>query len=322
MKKSSVLLLALLLLLAAAFAEEIALPTFIWEHDGLTHWQLDTDGAVINQGAHNTADSWLCSICGADILDWGDGTYDVSDYDEYGNLVRSSCYDENGLLTYQSIHVLTCNEDGVILKDVEYINGVLYGESLYTVTEDGMQLPVSSTVWNDDGTTSVNQYDKHGNCVYAAIYEADGSVFFETISEFALSDDGWYYECTTTSRYATGETFYDETNQYGDKLRSLNTHADGTVWGDWTYEYEYRNHTKVWKKQYAAGVLIFEEFFDDDGNCIQEVEYLEDGGWIIYDYNDHGDVASVATYAADGSLVSTETREYEYEEDEALDWFE
>ena len=319
MKKMLIVVLSVLLLMAFACAEDVVLPTFAWEHDGLNHWQLDASGAVVNLGAHDTGNGWLCIVCGSEILDWGDGCYDVTDYDAYGNVVRYSSYDAEGNLTGEIINVLTLNEDGLPLKVLEYFNGVLCGEYIYTVNEAGDWLPVSYTAWNDDGTTSVNQYDEHGNCVYAAVYEANGALIHETISEYAPIEDEWFglwfYECKTTSRFASGETFYDEHNEYGDPVCSRNTYADGTVWSDTTYEYEYQDGTKVWSRQYSFGVLTLEEHFDDDGNLVKETEYLESGSTVVSLYNENGDLTATTSYAADGSVITSTTVEYLYDVD-------
>ena len=319
MKKMLIVVLTALFLMAFACAEDVVLPTFAWEHDGLNHWQLDASGAAVNLGAHDTGDGWLCIVCGSEILDWGDGCYDVTDYDAYGNVVRYSSYDAEGNLTGEIINVLTLNEDGLPLKVLEYFNGVLCGEYIYTVNEAGDWLPVSYTAWNDDGTTSVNQYDEHGNCVYAAVYEADGALFHETFSEYAPIEDEWfgiwYYECKTTSRFASGATFYDEHNEYGDPVRSRNTYDDGTVWSDTTYEYEYKDGTKVWSKQYSFGVLEIESCYNENESCVKETEYLADGSTIVSLYADNGDPISATTYAADGSLLTVTAYEYIYDDE-------
>lgn len=314
MKKLFPILFALALLLTAACAEDSALPVFLWEHDGVNHWQLDAAGVPVNQGAHTLREEDLrCTVCDAEVLDWGDGAIDVTDYDTYGNALRYTSF-ENGEKTYESIHAFTYDEAGVVLVDREYIDGVFYCETLYTVSAEGEQLPVTQTAWNEDGSTSVNEYDDHGNCVRAVVYAEDGSVTFETLSEFALNDDGWYYECKTTSRFASGETFYTESNQYGDHIRVLNTDADGIVWADTVYEYEYKDFSRVWKKQYSFGVLVWEEHLNEEGVCIRETEYPEDGGSVVYLYDENGNPTTVTTYAADGSVISVEEAETDAEE--------
>ena len=313
MKKFLFFMLAFLFIFFAAGAEE-TLPVFEWEHDGLDHWQLDETGAIVNRGAHECGDDMRCGVCGGEILDWGDGTYDVTDYDAYGNTLRYSSYDEAGQLTYHSVHALTCNEDGVVLKDVEYIDGVLYSETVYAVTEVGEQTQVSQISWNDDGTTSVNDYDEYGNCIRSAVLGEDGSVFHETVSEYALNSEGSYYECKITSRFDTGESCYEEINEYGDKICSIGTLEDGSLWSNWRYEYEYLEGIKVWSKQYSGDVLTLETHFDEEGRCVKEIEYLEEGGSIVYEYDVNGDLLSATTCAADGSTVSVKTYEYVYGE--------
>ena len=313
--KKLIPLLAALLLVFSACAEDAVLPAFAWEHDGENHWQLDDAGAIHSLGAHTFSDEISrCTVCGCDVLDWGDGTFDVTDYDEYDNVLRYASFTD-GVKAYERIHCLTLNEDGLALRDVEYINGVRFCERIYTVSDEDEQIPVTQTVWNDDGTTSVSYYDEYGNCIRNAIFEADGSVSFETLSEFALNDYGWYYECKTISRFNTGESFYRETNQYGDTTRSRNTNADGTAWSDWTAEYEYLNGIKVWRKQYEGGVLINEQRFNQEDICVQETEYQSDGSRAVILYDEYGDTASITTFAADGSVMSTDVYEYVYDDD-------
>ena len=322
MKKTLALLLGTLLLLAAACAEETVFPPLAWETDPANHWQLDASGAIVNQGAHDSGDSWTCSVCGSDILVWDDGSADVTDYDAYGNTVRFTTYDENGEVTYQSRHVLTCNEDGIILKDQEYLGGQLYSETTYTVNENGEQIPTGSHSWYEDGTSASSQYDEFGNCVYSATYDENGVVDCEIFCEFAPIEDEWfglyYYECKNLIRYPSGEFFSHETNEYGDHTRVLNVNADGVAWADYVYEYEYKNGQKTLALTYTQDVLVREEIFNDDECIIQETEFLKDGGKVVYRYNDNTDLYSETSYAADGSVQSHTDHEYEYTEDGSI----
>lgn len=317
MKKALPLLLILLLSLAFACAETPVPPALLWDRDAGEHWQLDDSGAAVNRGAHAMDDD-RCTVCGCELQDWGDGNIMVTDRDAYGNTLRYTSY-ENGVATYDSVHLLTCTEDGVVLRDVEFIGGVLCGESVYTVNASGEQIPVLQTAWNEDGTTSVNEFDEFGNCVRAAIYEADGSLIHETLSEYARLEDDWfgvwYYECKQLSRFASGETFYQETNRHGDTVCSRNTYADGTVWSDNTYEYEYKNGSPVWRRQYSFGVLTGEMYFDSHESLEKEIEHLEDGSRIVCLYNAEGDPTTATTYAADGSLLTVTAWEYRYNDE-------
>ena len=315
MTKFTSLLLACLLLFSAAAADESNLPHFEWEHDGNNHWQLDDSGAVINSGAHILVENTqLCTVCGCDILDWGDGCIDVTDYDAFGNTLRYASF-ENGEKVYESVHIYTYNADGVVLTDHEYINGVFACEAIYTVSETGEQIPVTGTLWNEDGTVSINEYDAYGNCIRAAVTDSEGNVLVEMLSEYALNDFGWYYECKTTSRFDTGDTYYQEINQYGDTVRSVNTDADGAVWSNTRYEYQYKDGVKLCSKQYDGDQLIFARTFDSDGNLLTETEYLDDGQTIDYLYNEAGDVVSATTHAEDGSVITVTNYEYVYSDD-------
>ena len=315
MKKTFILLLVTLMLQGNACAEDSALPVFAWHFDSTHHWQLDDNGEATNKGAHTPGEDWICPGCGCEILDWGDGSIDITDYDEYGNVLRRYSFADEEL-TYKSIHVYAYSEDGLLTEDSEYVNDILCSTTRYAIGAEGEPVPVMQHTWNDDGTTSVNDYDEHGNCIRSAIYEADGALLFETLSEFAQVEDEWFglwfYECKTTSRFSTGETFYTETNQHGDAIRTLNTYADGSIWADNMYEYEYNDSIKVRSKHYSFGKLVLESSYNDEGSCVQDIEYPEDGGRIVSVFNDQGDITLSTTYAANGSVISTSVYEYVY----------
>ena len=321
MKKAFLIIIASILLLASACAEEVAFPVLEWETDGKNHWQIDASGAVINQGFHATDDSWRCAICNSEITEWEEDI-DVTDFDAYGNAVRYTNYSKDGEVNQQNVYVLTYNENGMIKKRQEYIDGVLVCEDVYTANAEGDQLPVSSTVWFDDGTVSVNQYDAYGNCIYAATYDVNGVVDCEIFSEFTQMEDEdfgiWYYECKNTTRFVSGEIFYSEANEYGDQTRSLNTYADGTAWSDYTYEYEYKNGVKVLTRTYSFGKLVGEDKYSDEGLLIEEIVHLEDGGKEVCVYNEKGDPVTATIYGADGQIVSVSVYEYVYTEQENI----
>ena len=315
MKKLLVLLLPVLLVFALAIAEESVMPAFPWQRDAQNHWQ----DSPADAQPHTLDDFMICSVCGCEVFTWDDGSADLYDYDEYGTPTRYTCIDADGVITLEIVHALTY-ENGMLALDREFYNGVFLCETVYAPNGAGDHLPVKQTTWNDDGTTSINEYDEHGNCVHAYILDADGTVSFETISEFAPREDGWYTEVKTTSRFADGTCFQSEYNLFGDPIRTVNTEADGTVWSDIVYEYEYDGIYKVWSKQYSFGRLAMESWYRD-GQLITETEYPEEGGKYIYEYNDNGDITLITSYAADGTLLSIESFEYDEDEEEEWIWF-
>lgn len=313
MKKLLPLLLMLLTLATAACAEEIALPAFEWERDGQTHWQLAEDGAPINQGDHEIGDDLICTVCGSEVLDWGDGCIDVTDYDEYGNTLRYSSF-ESGEKTYDAVHAIVVNEDGVVLEDREFQNGQLASETIYAVDADGMQQTVKATFWDAGVLSSVNEYDEYGNCIRTAYCTEDGEFSMETLSEFAQNEDGDWYERRTITRFGSGETFLSEYNQYGDTTLSQITDAEGNLLLDATYEYEYDGGVMLWSKQYDQGQLVYEEYCTEDGLTAKTVEYVEDGAVTVTMHNENGDPILATTTAVDGSILSEAIFTYVYSE--------
>ena len=303
-----ILMVSLLFACGAAFAEapaypgaELVAPVFAWERDLYTHWQLDEGGQAVNSAEHTLDDMGLCSVCGSEVWDYGDNCGSVSNYDEQGNLLHCTDFEE-GVIVSDIRHSLTYDENGVLVQDLEFVGGVLFGEYIYTVDADGWQIPVKESAWYDDGTSSVNEYDQHGNCVRAASYEADGSLSAETLMEYALNEDGRFYECKNTTRFADGAAFCSEYNQYGDEVRTIYTYADGTVWLDRVHEYVYAFGTCLQSRTYENGKLIAESLYNVEGDNVQDTEYLEDGSYIVYTYDENGDTIE-AHYDAAGNPV-------------------
>lgn len=295
-------LMAGLLLCAAASAEESVLPVFEWERDMLNHWKLDAEGQSVNVEKHQLDDSMICTVCGSEVWDWGGGYGSISNYDEYGNTVRYTSFDEDESLSYDSKHALTYDENGVLVLDLEYINGILYNESVYHADAHGCSIPVKSTSFNDDGTTSVNEYDENGNCIRSAVLYEDGIVGAETLTEYKLTEDGWYYEARTIDRFDTGEEVISIYNQYGDKISYVYTEADGTVIMNYTDEFEYEDGVRRYNKTYSFGVLVSENFYDEEGCTVKMIDYEEDGIYHVTTYDEDEEPVTV-TYNAAGEIV-------------------
>lgn len=313
MKKLLPLLLMLLTLATAACAEEIALPAFEWERDLHAHWQLAENGAIINRGEHDAGDDLICSVCGSEFWIWDDGCVDVTDYDEYGNTLRYTSF-QDGELVFDVVHALVVNEDGVVLEDREFQGGQLASETIYAVNADGEQLTVRATFWDAGVLSSVDEYDENGNCIRSAYYAGDGEFSMETLTEFAQNEDGGWYERRTITRFGSGETFLGEHNQYGDTTLSQITDAQGNLLLDATYEYEYVGGVMRWSKVYENGQLAYEDYYDEDGVTTRSIEYPGDGATTVTLYNDWGDPILATTTAADGSVLTETIYTYVYAE--------
>lgn len=287
MKKLLPLLLILLTLAACALAEDPALPVFEWERDPLTHWQLDENGAPVNQGGHTLGDMMTCTVCGCEVWDWGDGTVIINDCDEYYNVLRCTVY-EAGEMTSELTYALVCDETGMVQTQIEYIDGVL---------------------------ACRYEYDENGNCVHYIAYDEEGAPSSETFTDYAQDADGWYYACRTATTFATGESFLEECNQYGDTTLNRIIDADGTLLFDTTYEYGYEYNKKLWCKTYDdSGMLTAEDFYNEEGLITRSIDYNSNGERTEILNNEYGDPISVVSYTADGSVLSELIFAYVYAE--------
>lgn len=313
----SLLLLFSLALASACFAEPVvdgSLPTFPWERSAKEHWRILPTGELSEQGPHKMTDA-VCTVCGSEIWAFDDGSADISDYNEQGDLIRYTSFGADGNALIELSYAYEYDAEGRMLLTREFTGDVLTGEVIYTVSAAGESIPVSQVAYYDDDTWAINEYDEHGNLNHAATFDPDGSMSFEEFSEYAQDAEGSWYEIRKTSRFADGATFYSEYNEFGDPTLRRNTDADGSVWEDSTYEYHYAGGSMLWKKQYTSGALTLEVNYHPDGYAEKETEYFDDGTRMLTQYNDHSDPVSITSYAADGSTEMVQTYEYDYADD-------
>lgn len=263
-------------------------PVFEWERDAKEHWRVLDNGEKADAAAHVMQDVF-CEVCESEIWLFDDGYADVSNYNDYGELVRSTAYDETGEVAYDCVFAYGYDENGVKLWEKQYEQGWFVSEAVYALNAEGENWPVWSAAYYDDGTSARNEYDEHGNVIKAYTYDVDGSVTYESTSEYALNADGWYYEKRQVV-VMEGTTFINEYNEYGDWTYVNITEADGMVISDAHCEYEYQDGVKVSSKQYEAGVLIFESYYDEWGQLVKEIEHMEDGTVEVYEFDENGDL--------------------------------
>lgn len=273
-----------------AFAEE--LPVFEWERDAKEHWHVLESGERADVEAHAMEDI-LCTVCRSEIWTFDDGSADISNYNEYEDLIRSTYYDENGMVSYDCAFDYGYDENGVKLWEKQFANGRFVGETVYAVNAEGENHPVWTNAYYDDGTSARNEYDEHGNVVKAFTYDVDGTVNYESTSEYALNADGWYYEVRTTANMS-GTIFINEYNEYGDWTYLYIVEPDGTVVSDTVFEYVYEDGMKVFSRQYSEGALSLESYYNEWGELVKEIEYLEDGTSIVHEFGEEGNLVEGA----------------------------
>ena len=317
--KKSLLMISLLLALTlgcvccAEQADDSTLPVFAWERNALEHWRVLASGEEADRGAHSLEDH-VCTVCGSEIWMFDDSIADVSDYNEHGDLVRYSLFDEDGIAVCELLYAYEYDAEGHMLLSREFTGNVLTGEIVYTVGSEGQQIPVSQIIFYDDDTWTVHEFDEHGNMTYTATYDTAGDSAWEEYIEFAQNAQGEYYACKQTSLYPDESVFTVEYNENGDPLHRRSTDGDGTIWDDAAYEYEYADGALLSSKMYSFGMLSMEIHYNVDGYAERVIEYNEDGSSMVTEYNDLGDPLVIAYYAADGTPEIVQTYKYEYDE--------
>lgn len=283
-------------LLAAGSAEAAgrddapAYPAFAWERDALRHWQMKEDGTKTDAQAHAVdEESMICAVCKTEVWLFEDGSADLNNYNEQGETVRYTSYDEAGEIIASGAFIYEYDEDGNKRHEYQFENGLFVAQTAYALGEDGENHPVWSETYYDDGTWARNEYDSHGNCIKAYTYDVNNAVEVETTTEYALNADGWFYEAKSTTNM-DGAIFISEYNQYGDKTYSyIYDPAEGTVF-ETKRVYEYRDGQKLNCKQYEKDVLVMETLYNEDGGTVKEIEYLEDGTTVVYEYDEDGEL--------------------------------
>lgn len=276
-----------------------------WELNAKEHWQLCECGEAMNTAAHTLDENSLCSVCGAEIWDFGDSV-DVHTYTQYGDPLRSTSYDADGSITSDLRYEYEYDADGNKLLEKYYGDGVLMEETVY---EAG--IPVQYTAYYEDGTKTVAEYDENGNIPHSVYYDVDGSVASETWSEFASTADGDSYESKNTMTDADGIKYIGEYNEQGDMTAWLCYDADGSLMTEERYEFEYDTEgRKQVKRSYVNGTLTEELIYtlvtEEDGWMNYPgtvIAYEADGSKTVTEYNENDEIISKMTYDAAGNAV-------------------
>ena len=266
----------------------------------------------------------VCSVCGSEITDWGDGTYDVVDYDESGATIRHSSFSKGGELLQEYIYEREYDSDGNLVTENIYLDGVLNTENHYTTDENGNWYS-GYTDHYEDGTYAVVDYNLDGEIIHNQFFNADDSLEYETFTEYAYTDDGESYEAVYSTISSDGSRDRSEYNQYGDPVLQESWLADGSLDRTKRYEYDYNEDgDRLWVKEYLNDALVYEvlnfaEGSDGDGSFWRypenTIDYYEDGSKLVIHCDEYGAVETETHYAADGSVEREMRYTYEYDDE-------
>lgn len=273
-------------------------PGDAWERDAVNHWQLCECGETLNPEPHQTEND-LCTVCGSRILAQEEET-SVCNYDELGNLIRSSVYDEQGSLLYDRVYAYEYSSEGRILRE---------------------------SIWENDFCIQEAEYDENGNLTLFRSHEEGIGLTVEGRYEYAQGTGGWYKSGAIEYLAEQGVTYACQYSPYGDIITRVKYDADNNVVYSEQYEREYdAQGQKRWEKTYTNGIMTSEilgytTVLQEGGELSfpsETVEYYEDGSRLVSVYGENGEVATETYILGDETVVRA--LRYEYQTDVNGNW--
>lgn len=115
---------------------------------------------------------------------YSSGIKTESEYDRFGENITNIVYNAEGEIESSLAWDTEYNEDGDIISQKQYSDGVLISESVYKKLEleDGegyVNFPETVTEYGEDGGRTVTVYDENDEVVSLTVYDADGNVISE-----------------------------------------------------------------------------------------------------------------------------------------------
>lgn len=322
----TILLLLCLLLTFAGAEGHVCESSGLVDMDLNARWELCVCGERVNETQHvwmpEAEGEQLCSVCGAQQYLWENGTLELCGVDAHGSIARQIAWNAEGDVLMDLSTVYQYDEAGRLLSAWYYDGEVLCSESDFVVGADGYEVEIRATVYNEDGTMSITEYNERGDEILVAFY-ADGMLESELRYDYTYDADGYM----TRMRTFSGETLVEEADfvtvavedgivTYAAKLTAWfedDTHivylndvngdtlsesyydAAGTMVQAYTFETEYDaegNLLKVTTSENGVVVLVEEYALDAEGwaYCALETIYAADGTMTVTRYDEFGEI--------------------------------
>ena len=299
----------------------------VWDADLEQHWQIDETGNKTELAPHQFDGAGSCEICNSTVLDYNDGTYELTVYNKYGNIEHSRFYGEDGNVAYYADNEYEYSPDGKCLSYTRFENGVKTHTAYFAYTNEGFQYAERTLTYQDDQSVTEVVYNSEMDITRETVYLPDGTVSHETLY-YIQYDNGKKVEQVKTVNgtvaekveYANGliksKTVYgedgvvkvEEFNEYSMKTRSAEYEGD-TLVTETVYEYTVdENGNATSRKRYVDGRLEEEAeiayapagyFYDK-----RLILYNEDGSRTEYEADESMNVTSETVYDADGNIIT------------------
>lgn len=282
-----------------------------WGVDFNKHWKSCVEcGETSEESTHTPDDSNICTVCGAELLEWDDYN-SLWYFNENGDPLKMADYDKNGNVITESVYEYKYDADGNLIYSVETTDGVITGENSYTVV-DGESVASQYIGYMDDGSKFVNEYDEYGNTVRIVTYDSDGNEDTTEDREYALSADEQWYESKCVSIESDGSKVISEYSEMGDQTGVTRYDADGNFVFSYLWEYTYDDDGN-WQniKEYLNDALhldtVYATVTTEDGSMTYPetvTKYNEEGGKTVTVYDAENNIISETHYDANGNVIS------------------
>ena len=300
LKKFFILALALMLVLSACASGESA--EINWDRDINEHWVNGEEGEKLKVAEHTLDENGVCTVCGAEINSYGEGSAEIYDYlDEEGNYPTRMTVYENGEVVIDAIAEYEFDEEGKLLHNAVYVDGKIYEE--YYPQE------YTSIFYEEDGSYAKKILNEaEGINVYMA-YDAEGTILYEHY--YQPKNDGENYLAKSVDYdYESGLKYVTELNVSGTSGKRETYDLDGNLLSYTLDEYT-ETGAMLYQAKYYNDVLqcelYFDLFTDADGitfsQISKEIFYNEDGGYFVYEYDENCTVINEELYDANGNKV-------------------
>jgi len=279
----------------------------------------------------SNGEAYVCK----EVYYYDDGAKDSNEYDENGNVLYSAAYDETGAVMYA--YEYEYSPEAGWMHEKAYEGDRLTSEQEFLMDEEGNQITTRYVYYNEDGSSSVTEYDELGNETLVAYYDADGNPESEARYEneydaegnlilrrtyegdrlteemeylFGSDEDGsWSMSGKTTTYYEDGSKHVEDSDPEGTWSTETTYDADGNVVEELRYEYEEdENGEFVGSKGYRDGRLFQEvqtiQGADGETTGTIWIDYHEDGGRTVTEYDETFELVKETIYDAAGNVVS------------------
>ncbi|MBR5310723.1 MAG: hypothetical protein IKU42_06350 [Oscillospiraceae bacterium] len=274
----------------------------IYDRDPFEHWIIGKKGDKLEAGAHELDNKRTCTVCNSTITEHYDGAFEVTNYDQYGSLIRHSSYNADGTLIGENTAEFEYDELGNVLIEKHFTSLCDFIEiTLYTYKTDseGTLYVFSKDTTYGSGESLYYEYTENGNILYYCVFDPAGNLTYETINKYLTDENGEEYvsQIINYDLIYNNKSFF-EFDKFGNLLLMEDINEAGESYRKEIYEYN-EDGMLIHSYTYIYDLLAEEYFYDFAENengiyiyCRKKVIHNDDGTGIIQLYNEKDELIS------------------------------